>query len=154
MQTVETLKHAEQKRSRIARDVIGATLIVAGLASFAVGAAYTSIAYNNVDKQADSKYPPVSDKAVEAANNEITLFDQKINQSMAQGKSLSSALTSEEAEKFNQDEQILTETAQRDEYDTQLSAKSIKEKLASIGMPLGFVIAMGGLVTSVTKSKR
>jgi len=153
MQTVETLKHAEQKRSRIARDVIGATLIIAGLASFAVGAAYTSIAYNNVDKQADSKYPPVSDKAIEAANNEITLFDQKINQSMAQGKSLSSALTSEEAEKFNQDEQILTENTLRNKYIDQLSKEPVNEKLAAFGMLLGPIIISGGALTVLSKRK-
>ena len=151
----EVLKHTESRGLRITkREVIGIAITTVGFASLVVAGSELVATSNNIKTQVDNKYPPVSDHVIGAASNEITLFDQKINLSISQGNSLSSALTSEEATKFNQDEQILTETAQRDEYDTQLSAKSIKEKLASIGMPLGFVIAMGGLVTSVTKSKR
>ena len=128
-------------------------MIVIGLASFVVGAVYAGSEYNNVYKQADSKYPPVSDKVIEAANNEITLFDEKINLSIAQGNSLSSALTSEEAAKFNQDEQIVTKNTLRDKYIDQLSEGPDNEKPAAFGMLLGPILIAGGVVTALTKRK-
>jgi len=133
----------------INRKTVGLTMTAIGIASFSAGMVDSTAAINQMSKQVNGTYPPVSNHELTIARNEITVFDQEINLSLERNGNLSSALTNTETAELSKDLKIVSQENERNKYYDQLnnsyikSTKGIRDAIGTLG---GYAMATGGII--------